>query len=64
MPEPAEIACDCCDPWPDGFWFIEQLREAVGLPVCALPITPKRAWEEAIAQVRRLHNDGQEVSDG
>jgi hypothetical protein len=39
---------------PDKFFFITQLREAVGLPVGALPITPKQAWEEAIAVVRRL----------
>ena len=38
--------------WPDGFWFIEQLREAVGLPTCALPISPQQAWEEAIAKVK------------
>lgn len=37
---------------PDKFFFITQLREAVGLPVGALPISPKQAWEEAIAKVK------------
>lgn len=34
--------------------LITELRKAVGLPGPPLPITPKRAWEEAIVAVDEL----------
>jgi hypothetical protein len=36
---------------------IGKLREAVGLPNVALPISPRVAMGEAIEQARRLHSD-------
>lgn len=42
------------DSWPDGFTFITELREALGMFAGAMPITPKQAWEEALLEVRRL----------
>lgn len=50
LPEPS-------DPDPDPRDLVRELREACGLFVGALPYSPKRAWEEAIAEVRRLHNE-------
>lgn len=40
--------------WPDGMELVLQLREAAGLFSGAMPISPKQAWEEALAEVRRL----------
>lgn len=40
--------------WPSGHEMIVQLREALGLFAGAMPISPQRAWEEALAEVRRL----------
>ena len=37
--------------WPDGMEMIRQLRKAAGLFDGAMPITPKAAWEEAVAVV-------------
>lgn len=34
--------------------LVHQLRDALGWPVVALPISPKQAWEEALLQVRSL----------
>jgi hypothetical protein len=34
--------------------LIRELREALGLFAGAMPITPKVAWEEAIAEAKRL----------
>lgn len=39
--------------WPEGMEMIRQLREAVGLFAGAMPITPLRAWEQALSEVRR-----------
>lgn len=39
---------------PDLIDLVRELRETVGLPAGALPITPKQAWEEALAEVSRL----------
>jgi hypothetical protein len=39
---------------PDPRDLVHELREALGWPVVALPISPKQAWEEALAAVRRL----------
>jgi hypothetical protein len=40
--------------WPDGMEMIRQLRDAVGLFSGAMPISPKQAWEDAIARVKQL----------
>jgi hypothetical protein len=40
--------------WPTGHDMVNQLREALGLPVTALPIPPQQVWEEALTEVRRL----------
>lgn len=57
---------------PDPRDLVRQLRVALGWADVALPISPKQAWEEAIATVRllagtreidQLHIDGAE-SDG
>ena len=40
--------------WPTGHEMVTQLREALGLFTGAMPISPQRAWEEALAEVRRL----------
>jgi len=40
--------------WPTGHEMIGQLREALGLFAGAMPISSQRAWEEALAEVRRL----------
>ncbi len=47
MPHPIDLA--------------RELRETLGLPAGALPITPRQAWDEAIAEVERLRagNDEQ-----
>jgi hypothetical protein len=42
------------DTWPDGFYFIGELRRAVGLFDGAMEISPKEAWEQAIAEVERV----------
>lgn len=39
--------------WPDGMEMIRQLREAAGLYAGAMPITPQKAWEEALEVVRK-----------
>jgi hypothetical protein len=31
-----------------------ELREALGMFAGAMPITPKAAWDQAIAEVRRI----------
>lgn len=41
--------------WPTGHSMIVQLREALGLFAGAMPISPQRAWEDALAEVRRVH---------
>ncbi len=40
--------------WPTGHEMIVQLRQALGMFAGAMPISPQRAWEEALAEVRRL----------
>jgi hypothetical protein len=40
---------------PDRIELVQELRRAIGLFDGAMPITPKEAWEEAIAEVVRLH---------
>lgn len=40
--------------WPTGHEMVVQLREALGLFAGAMPISPRTAWEEALAEVRRL----------
>lgn len=39
--------------WPEGMELVRQLREALGLRVPA-PITPARAWQEALDEVKRM----------
>ena len=34
--------------------LVRELREAVGLFAGAMPITPKQAWDQAIAEVKLL----------
>lgn len=34
--------------------LVRELRETVGLFAGAMPITPKEAWEQALAEVTRL----------
>lgn len=41
------------DRWPDPHDLVVELREAVGLFAGALPISPKAAWDEAIAVAKR-----------
>jgi hypothetical protein len=39
--------------------LVQELRHAVGLFDGAMTITPKQAWEEAIAEIKRLrHSTG------
>lgn len=40
--------------WPTGHEMLVQLREALGLFAGAMPISPRQAWEEALAEARRL----------
>jgi hypothetical protein len=42
------------DPQPHPIDLARELREVLGLPSGALPITPKAAWDEAIEHVRQL----------
>lgn len=52
------------DPEPDPIDLVHELREALGWPVVALPISPQQAWEQALAEVRRLrHSDGTIADD-
>lgn len=44
--------------WPTSHSMIVQLREALGLFAGAMPITPQRAWEDALTEVRRLRTAG------
>jgi hypothetical protein len=39
---------------PEPIELVQELRRTVGLFDGAMPITPKEAWEEAIAEVARL----------
>jgi hypothetical protein len=39
---------------PTAFDLCIELREALGLAVCAMPIPPKQAWDEAMCLVRAL----------
>lgn len=48
------VGGDTYKPEPTTFDLIAELRRAVGLFGGAMSITPKEAWEEAIAEVRRL----------
>lgn len=41
-------------PTPDLVDLVAELREALGLFAGAMPISPKQAWEEALAEVARL----------
>lgn len=43
---------------PDPRDLVRELREALGMFAGALPYSPKQAWEEAIADVRRIRQDG------
>lgn len=38
--------------WPTGYSMIVQLREALGLFAGAMLISPARAWDEALTEVR------------
>jgi hypothetical protein len=40
--------------WPTGYSMVVQLREALGLFAGAMPIPAQAAWDEALAEVRRL----------
>ena len=40
--------------WPPGHSMLMQLREALGMFAGAMPIPPRQAWEEALAEVRQL----------
>jgi hypothetical protein len=40
--------------WPTGHEMLMQIREALGLFAGAMPISPRMAWEEALAEARRL----------
>jgi hypothetical protein len=51
-------SCECCEPWPEGFWFIDQLREAVGLPVCALSMTCPEHGEPITTLTSTEEDDG------
>lgn len=42
---------------PDPRDLVRELREALGMFAGALPYSPKQAWEEAIAEVRRIRQD-------
>jgi hypothetical protein len=42
------------DSWPDGMTMVRQLRDTLGLFSGAMPVSPKQAWEEALARVRGL----------
>lgn len=39
---------------PDVRQLVSELRNALGMFDGAMPISPKQAWDEAIAEVRRL----------
>lgn len=59
----AEKTCPTChglgktaDTEPDKFFFIRELRDAVGLFSGAMGITPQRAWEEAMDAVRWMRH--------
>ena len=43
---------------PDLIDLVQELRRTVGLFDGAMPISPKQAWEEAIAEVERLRMVG------
>lgn len=44
------------DSWPDGFYFIGELRRVTGLFDGAMDKSPKEAWEEAVAEVSRIRD--------
>jgi hypothetical protein len=56
---------DICDHGrPDHQELVRQLREAAGLPGPPLPISPKEAFEEALARVEDLRSIVSEVAAG
>lgn len=50
-------------PEPSAIDLTRELREALGMFAGAMPVSPKAAWEEALADVRRVVTHRQQVMD-
>lgn len=55
QPQDAESVVDVCSHGrPDHIELIYQLRDALGLHATAMPVPPKKVWEDTLEVVRRL----------
>lgn len=47
--------------WPTAHDLVVHLRDALGLFSGAMPVPPQQAWEEALAEARRLRTESAQL---